>query len=107
MPYAAAHLLITTGETRPYMVAVYSLYRDSSTASEQRVLALCSNAGTQEGFYANVYYGLWAEAHGRLSTAEAHLRSAGLSAYGAASGDYMWWLARVHNAVRGWPLTTN
>ena len=107
VPYAAAHLLITTGETRPYMVAVYSLYRDSSTAAEQRVLALCSNAGTQEGFYAHLYYGLWAEAHGRLSTAEAHLRSAGLSAYGATSGDYMWWLARVHNAVRGWPLTTN
>ena len=88
------------------MAAVYTMYQDGTRAAEQRVLALCSAAkqGTQSAFYADLYYGLWAEAHGSSAAARAHLSSAGLSVYGAASGDYMWWLARVHNAVRGWPM---
>jgi hypothetical protein len=51
-----------------------------------------------------MYYGLYAEAHGNATVAQGHLHRAGLSEYGPQSQDYMWWLTRVHNAVRGWPI---
>ena len=105
VPYAAAHLLNTTGETRPYMMTIYAMYKTRTPEAEDDVLALCSPEaqGSQSAFYADMYYGLYMEANGDADLAEAHLRTAGLSAYGSSS-DYMWWLTRVHNAVRGWPI---
>ena len=109
VPYADAHILNTTGESRPYMIAIYAMYRSGTEAAEQRVLELCStnttHQGTQSAFYADLYYWLCAEAHGSTAQAQAHLHRAGLFKYGTQSDDYMWWLARVHNAVRGWPIT--
>ena len=105
--YARAHLLNTTGEARPYMVAVYEMFRSGAPAAEQAVLALCSGAGaagSQACFYSDMYYGLYAEAHGNTTAACAHVRRAALSAYGPPSDDYMWWLTRVHSAVRGWQM---
>ena len=111
VPYATANILNTTGETRPYMQKVYSMYKaaagSGAAAAEQAVLALCDGAsaqGSQGCFYSDMYYGLYAEAHGNATVAQGHLHRAGLSEYGPQSEDYMWWLTRVHSAVRGWPI---
>jgi len=111
VPYATANILNTSGETRPYMQKVYSMYKaaagSGAAAAEQAVLALCNGAsaqGSQGCFYSDMYYGLYAEAHGNATVAQGHLHRAGLSEYGPQSQDYMWWLTRVHNAVRGWPI---
>ena len=103
-PHATAHILNTTGESRPYMVKVYALYKTGTAAAVQDVLSLCASSDAQSAFYANMYFGLYAEQHGNTTAARAHLHRAGLSSYGPASDDYMWWLTRVHNAVRGWPI---
>jgi hypothetical protein len=103
-PHATAHILNTTGESRPYMVKVYTLYKTGTAAAAQDVLSLCASSDAQSAFYANMYFGLYAEQHGNTTAARAHLHRAGLSSYGPASDDYMWWLTRVHNAVRGWPI---
>ena len=114
VPYATAHILDTTGETRPYMVKVFAMYKAAASsgaaAAERDVLALCAGAsaqGSQECFYSDMYYGLYIETHGNASAAQTHLHRAGLSAYGPLSQDYMWRLTRVHNAVRGWPIKSS
>jgi len=111
--YATAHMLITTGESRPYMVKIYDMFRRGTAEAEQKVVSLCNSSADatpppgsgQSCFYADLYYGLYAEARGNSTAARAHLRRAGLSEYGAATDDYMYWVARVHNAVRKWPMT--
>jgi hypothetical protein len=103
-PYATAHILNTTGESRPYMIKVYEMYKTGTAAAVQDVLALCASSDTQSAFYADMYYGLYTEQHGNTTAAHEHLHQAGLSSYGPASDDFMWWLTRVHNAVRGWPI---
>lgn len=112
--YAAANMLTTTGETRPYMKAVYDMYHSGTVGAEEKVLSLCDSTvdatpppgSGQSCFYADLYYGLYIEAHGNTLAAKTHLRRAGLSEYGSASNDYMWWVARVHNAVRKWPINS-
>lgn len=112
--YATAHMLKTAGETRPYMMAIYDMYRSGTPETEKKVLALCNSGADatpppgsgQSCFYADLYYGLYIEAHGKEAAAKAHLHRAGLSAYGVATDDYMWWVARVHNAVRKWPMNS-
>ena len=103
-PYATTHILNTKGESRPYMIKVYEMYRSGTAAAEDAVLALCSSADAQSAFYANMYFGLYIEQHGNTTGAQMHLQLAGLSTYGPQSDDYMWWLTRVHNEVRGWPI---
>jgi len=112
--YAARHMLNTTGETRPYMVSIYAMFQQRTLATEQAVLALCgfvtgNEPPPQDGqacFYSDMYYGLYSEAHGNTTAAQQHLRRAGLSKYGVQSGDYMWWLTRVHCAVRNWSISS-
>jgi len=103
-PYATAHILNTRGETRPYMIQIYEMYQSGTAVSENAVRALCESSDPQSAFYADMYYGLYTEQHGNNTAAQMHLHRAGLSHYGTQSGDYMWWLTRVHNAVRGWPI---
>jgi len=102
--YATAHILNTTGESRPYMIQVYEMYRTGSPASEEAVRVLSESSDAQSAFYADMYYGLYAEQHGNATAAQMHLHRAAVSPYGTQSNDYMWWLTRVHNAVRGWPI---
>lgn len=93
------------------MIKIYDMFRSSAPEAEQKVLSLCGSAADtpppgsgQSCFYADLYYGLYMEAHGNSTAAKAHLHRAGMSAYGAATDDYMFWVARVHNAVRKWPM---
>jgi len=102
--YASANILNTTGESRPYMIKVYNMYRTGTPEAERAVLELCSGSDMQAAFYADMYFGLYLEQHGLSTKAQSHLHRAGVSPYGTESGDYMWWLVRVHNAVRAWPL---
>ena len=86
--FATANILNTTDEIRPYMQKVYAMYKAAAgagaAAAEKEVLALCAGSGAQESqgcFYSNMYYGLYAEAHGNATAAQGHLYRAAVSAY--------------------------
>lgn len=53
-------------------------------------------------FYALFYLGLFCEARGEASKAEAYLRQAVQTRYGQLSNDYMAACAKVHCQLRGW-----
>lgn len=90
-----------------------------------------AGAGSAEDFYAQLYLGLFNEAKaagkggvcprpdeaatstrsdandlaaaaGCESKARAYMKAAAASPYGSRSGDYMWFLSKVHVAQRGW-----
>lgn len=51
---------------------------------------------------ADLYLALWHEASGNEAAAVRAMERAVGSPYGPASKDYMWHLALVHTALRGW-----
>jgi hypothetical protein len=51
---------------------------------------------------ADLYLALWHEASGNEVAAVKAMERAVASPYGPASKDYMWHLALVHTALRGW-----
>ena len=117
---ARADLLVVGRDSRPVMRAAMELFAGSGTPealdgaggdggdggglSAAAATAGAGGAGQQsqhDRFYADLYLALWHEANGDAEAAQAAMEQACLSPY-AASGDYMWHLALVHAAVRGW-----
>lgn len=99
---ARKQMLNMDGERRPYMRAVYKLFRGEEEAKSTATLAkMAAGTGVNE-FYASLYLGLFAEAKGDKEGARRWLSQAAVADHGKNSGDYMGDLARVHMAVRGW-----
>jgi hypothetical protein len=53
-------------------------------------------------FYALFYLGLYCEARGEPTKADAYMRHASHTQYAQLSGDYMASCAKVHCKLRGW-----
>jgi hypothetical protein len=66
---------------------------------------VCARAWFNRSADADLYLALWHEAIGNDAAALSAMESAVGSPYGPATGDYMWHLALVHAALRGWTAT--
>lgn len=99
---ARKQMLVTKGERRPYMRAVYKLFRGDDEAESLAVLQNMASNGDADAFYAALYLGLFAEAKGKVEEAKRYIAKSVSTEYGKTSNDYMADLARVHLAVRGW-----
>jgi hypothetical protein len=82
------------------MRAAYECF--SSGADPSAILTAASDAGGHDTFYANLYVGLWHEAHGQPEAAKAALLAAVATPYARTSNDYMAALAKVHCLQRNW-----
>ncbi|CAM6093212.1 unnamed protein product [Calypogeia fissa] len=97
---ARRRFLVVGPDRRPIMKEIYNLFRDGGS-TEKLLQAVDSTEGA-DYFYANLYAGLYHEAHKRQDAAKDAILAAVNSYYGTGSGDYMAVLARVHAACRGW-----
>jgi hypothetical protein len=79
-------------------------YEAFMTGSEPQTIlsAAAGDANGHDAFYANLYVGLWHEAHDNATEAEAAVTAAVRTQYAQLSGDYMADLAKVHCKRRGW-----
>lgn len=100
---ARRQMITIDGERRPYMRAVYDLFRGGEKqAKSMSVLEKMAAGSGADQFYAALYLGLFAEAQGDTATARRRIQESVVTSYAKNSGDYMAGLARVHMAVRGW-----
>lgn len=100
---ARRQMITIEGERRPYMRAVYDLFRGGEREAKScSVLEKMTAGSGADEFYAALYLGLFAEAKGDTATARRRIQESVTTSYAKNSGDYMAGLARVHMAVRGW-----
>jgi hypothetical protein len=88
------------------MRAAYECFRTGADPSMITDAAAASDPSAGAPFYAQLYVGLYREAHGDAGAACEALRAALATPYAARSGDYMVDVARVHVATRGWAIET-
>jgi len=103
-PEKAREQLLKVGrDPRPVMRAAFDCF--SSGAPPQAILDAAAAdlpAGGHDAFYAQLYVGLWYEAHKEEAAAKQAMLAAVATPYARRSGDYMASLARVHAMRRGW-----
>jgi hypothetical protein len=71
-----------------------------STSNSHRLLSGVFRSADE--FYALFYLGLYCEARGEPTKAEAYMRKASQTQYAQFSGDYMASCAKVHCQLRRW-----
>jgi lipoprotein NlpI len=80
---------------------IYRLFAGIGTAGDVLAAARAGSPGEQELrerlFFAQLYLGLWHEAHGRSAESLAAMR---LAATHASDSGYMWEVPRVHLQLR-------
>eukprot|EP00775_Hariotina_reticulata_P005845 gene5845-6086_t len=99
---ARQNILQVGRDPRPVMRAAYEAFMHGSEP-DAILRAAAGDAGGHDAFYANLYVGLWHEAHGNATEAQAAITTAVGTQYAQRSGDYMADLAKVHCKRRGWP----
>jgi len=100
---ARRQMITIAGERRPYMRAIYDLFRGGEREAKSLSVLQKMTAGSgADQFYAALYLGLFAEAKGDTEAARREIQKSVATTYAKSSGDYMAALARVHVAVRGW-----
>lgn len=102
---AREQMLVVGRDPRPVMRAADAAFRSPDGRPE----AILEAAGPLDAeghaaFYAQLYAGLWHEAHGEPDAARDSITRAVATRYARASNDYMADVARVHCLRRGWPL---
>ncbi|KAF8068335.1 hypothetical protein HT031_002023 [Scenedesmus sp. PABB004] len=98
---ARAQVLAVGRDPRPVMRAAWQCF--ATGRDPDAILAAArGDAGGHDTFYAQLYVGLWHEAHGDAERARAAITAAVETPYARQSGDYMAALARVHAQRRGW-----
>lgn len=106
---ALAALIETRGDPRRPMSELFDLYRGAASPADvieaaRRTGAEDSPARRQAMFYADLYLGLYHEAHGRGSEADRHLRAADAAAQAAGetpgARHYMHDVAAIHLRLR-------
>src|SRR5215471_4351493 len=97
---ARADLLPVRHDPRPVMGWVYQLFAGACDA--EAVIAQHRDAGRRERFYSQLYVGLYCEAAREEEGARRHITQA---AEMQVWEDYMGWVARVHQRLRGWDTT--
>ncbi|PSC70340.1 TPR repeat [Micractinium conductrix] len=100
---ARAQFLQVGRDPRPVMRAAYECFK--TWAQPEAILqAAGGDRQGHDAFYAQLYMGLWHEAHGNTEAAQAAITEAVRTLYGRSSGDYMAALAAVHCQRRGWQV---
>jgi hypothetical protein len=87
-------------DPRPVMRAAYECFQHGEDPA--KILAAAGDNGGHDTFYAQLYVGLWQEAHGAADLAKEAVLAAVATPYAKMSGDYMASLATVHAQRRGW-----
>jgi len=90
-------LLVVGDDPRLMMRRVYDLYAGNCTIDD--VLAAGESSGKTVNFYSHLYVGLYWEAAGDEERSRNYIMKA-VTEY--AIDDYMWYLAKVHQTLRGW-----
>lgn len=94
---ACNFLLTVKNDPRRVMQRVYDLYAGYSTPDD--VLIVGQLEGDRGNFYSHLYLGLYYEAQNNLDLAQDYIVKA---AENYKIDDYMWYLAQVHQKLRGW-----
>lgn len=94
---ARAALLPVRHDPRPVMGWVYQLFAGACDA--EAMVAQYHDSGRRERFYSHLYVGLYCEAGREAEGARQHITQA---AEMQVWEDYMGWVARVHQHLRGW-----
>ena len=97
MSVARASLFPGRHDPRPVMGWVYQLFAGACNA--EVVIARQHDSGQRERFYSHLYVGLYYEAAREEERARHHITQA---AEMQVWEDYMGWVARVHQRLRGW-----
>ena len=97
MSAARASLFPVRHDPRPVMGWVYQLFAGACDA--EVMIAQHRDAGQRERFYSHLYVGLYYEAAREEERARHHITQA---AEMQVWEDYMGWVARVHQRLRGW-----
>jgi len=90
-------LLVVRDDPRLVMRRVYDLYAGNCTIDD--VLAAGESSGKTGNFYSHLYVGLYWEAAGDEERSRHYILKAATE---YAIDDYMWYLAKVHQTLRGW-----
>jgi tetratricopeptide (TPR) repeat protein len=90
-------LLPVQNDSRPVMGWIYKLFAGGCHA--ETVLAQYRGAGQREQFYSHLYVGLYYEAERDEPRARQYITQAAAM---QLVGDYMGWVAMVHQRLRGW-----
>ena len=90
-------LLLVKNDPRPVMNCVYEMYAGKCTPED--VLAAGKKDGKRGNFYSHLYIGLYWEAESDDLQAQQYIVKA---AQEYPLDDYMWYLAKVHQKLRGW-----
>jgi tetratricopeptide (TPR) repeat protein len=94
---ARQELLSVRNDPRPLMGGIYELFAGNCTPDD--VLRLGDKDGKRGKFYSHLYIGLYYEAAANLEPARSYILTA-VNKY--KIDDYMWYLAYVHQKLRGW-----
>ena len=97
VPAARAGLLPVRHDPRPVMGWVYQLF--AGTCAPEVMIAQHRDSGRRDRFYSHLYVGLYCEAAREAERARHHITQA---AEMQVWEDYMGWVARVHQRLRGW-----
>lgn len=91
-------LIIVKNDPRPIMHQVLHLYAGNRTVDD--VLTVGEREGKQGKFYSSLYLGLYYEARAEEAKAKEYIIKAATNYQ--IDDDYMWYLACVHQQIRGW-----
>ncbi|MGK7873184.1 MAG: hypothetical protein AB4426_07695 [Xenococcaceae cyanobacterium] len=89
-------LLMVRNDPRRVMRSVYELYAGNCTIDD--VLAAGKQEGRRGNFYSHLYIGLYYEVEEDVERSQEYI----LKAMRYPLDDYMWYLACVHQRLRGW-----
>ncbi|MFB2877585.1 tetratricopeptide repeat protein [Floridanema aerugineum] len=89
-------LLEVRNDPRKVMGCVYDLFAGNSTEEDVLIAGECE--GKQGKFYSHLYLGLYYEAEEDVPKSQNYI----VKAVGYQLEDYMWYLACVHQKLRGW-----
>jgi len=102
---AARQNFLSVGQdSRPVMRAAYDVFRQGDSPDEI-IRAAKEDKEGHAAFYSMLYVGLWHEAFGNETEAEAAMTKAIQTRYARQAGDYMASLAKVHALRRGWSVS--
>ena len=101
---ARQYFVVVGRDSRPVMRAAYEAFRQGLDPIETIRGAVGNVEQGHSAFYSWLYVGLWYEAHGRESDAQAAILKALDTDYARSSGDYMAAVARVHAKRRIWEI---
>lgn len=97
VPAARAGLFPVRLDPRPVMGWVYQLF--AGACDPDAVIAQHRDTGRRDRFYSHLYVGLYCETAREEERARHHITQA---AEMQVWEDYMGWVARVHQRLRGW-----